>query len=160
MKLALVAVFFVVVFVLGCGEATHDPGSNNGPGGFRKLEGNFQSVFTNIIQPKCVRCHSGSDAPHKIYLTSYEEIVGGTVFPPLIVPGKPNDSSLYKSVLSGKMPKNRPRLSDAELGVLYNWILDGALKEPGDEPPCDDDEPPDDDGNGCDKPCDDDEPCD
>lgn len=166
MKLVHITILLFAIILMGCVEATHDPVDDDGKGKFGKLENNFQSIFANIIQPKCVECHSGSNAPHNIHLSSYEEIVNGSAFPPLIVPGKPNESSLYKSVLNGSMPKNRPRLSETELVVLYNWIRDGALKKPGEKLPPDDDEPPnedeppDDNDNGSNRACNGDEPCD
>lgn len=141
---------WLFIGITGCSDAYHSPGSEN-PGGYGKLENNFQSIEANIIRPLCVQCHSGADAPHGIYLTSYEAIINSPVFPPLVIPGKPNESSLYKSVLSGKMPKENRRLNQYELKVIYDWILSGAYKVPPT-----DDEPPDD----GDEPCEDDEPCD
>jgi hypothetical protein len=138
----------IVIFgvcTVGC-DTIHDPGSESAGFGYTKLESNFASIYTNIINPMCVRCHSGSDAPHGIVLTSYEHILSSPVFPPLVVPGDPDRSSLYKSVVSGKMPKDMRRLSAFELEMLYTWIAKGAGKEKTPEEPPDDGEPPDDDG--------------
>lgn len=90
------------------------------------LTASFRSVRQNIFVPKCVECHSGSNAPHGIDLSSYQRIVNSSLFPPLVIPGNPESSSLYSACASGDMPKNASRLSSAELKVIYDWIKNGA----------------------------------
>lgn len=139
----------------GCMDAHHSPGKGDLNGGNQKLETSFSSIEANIIRPLCIDCHSGTNPPHGILLTSYEAIVNSPIFPPLIIPKKPLESSLYKSVLTGQMPRDRRKLNQNELQVIYNWILSGAPQMPPSEsePPC---------GQkvSCQDPCDPDEPCD
>ena len=150
------ATFLVLAFLMGCMEAKHDPGSGKFSAGYGKLEPTFESINRKIFGPKCVSCHSGSDAPHGIDITTYEKIINGSVFPPLVVPGSPENSSLYNSVMNNSMPKDSQPLSTVEKLTLFNWIRGGALKVPGDDgdgkEPCE--------GEDCDEPCDPDEPCD
>lgn len=106
---------------------------------------NFNSIQALIIQPMCVRCHYGDQAPHKIDLSSYEAIMNNNLFPPLIVRGNPDSSSFYKSIASGKMPKGERPLPPEAVQAIRDWILAGALKEetPPDNEPPDGNEPPD-----------------
>ena len=113
------------------------------------VESNFNSVFENVVKKKCLECHNAQRKPHGVDLSDFESITKSRVFPPLIVPGEPENSSFYVSIIRGRMPKNRAPLSLAETEAIRNWILNGAKKvEPLDDEPLDDepldDEPLDD----------------
>ena len=91
------------------------------------LAGNYLSIRENILKPKCIGCHDeGSESPHGIDLTTYENILDQTIFPPLVTSGVPEESTLYIVVHEGKMPKDKPRLSDAEVSAIFDWIKNGA----------------------------------
>ncbi|OQW53833.1 MAG: hypothetical protein A4S09_06345 [Proteobacteria bacterium SG_bin7] len=119
----LVEVIFPIAIV-GCGPGYHDPDGNS-----ILVEPSYKSVSANIVKNKCVTCHNSVKKENGIDLSSYEKIFAPEVFPPLIIPFNPEKSSLYKSVLSGKMPKNDRSLSQLELKALYDWIKNGAKKE-------------------------------
>ncbi len=110
--------------LVGCGGAYHDTRDSGA-----LVKPNYKSVSTNIIQNKCVSCHNSVKKDNGIDLSSYEKIFSPEVFPPLIIPGSPEKSSLYKSVSSGKMPKDGQPLSQRELKAIYDWIKNGAKKE-------------------------------
>ena len=96
---------------------------------FRELDlvqANFESISQKIIGPKCLLCHTGPQSPHGIDLSGYRAIVQNSLFPPLVVPFKPEESSFYLSVKSGEMPRKFGGLSETELEAIYNWILNGA----------------------------------
>lgn len=140
----------------------------------KALAANFGAINSLIIQPKCLSCHkTGSSNNHYVNLSSYESILKSNVFPPLIVPGNPEQSSLYTSIRDGRMPKRSSKLSNRYAKVLFDWISKGAKKVPdaggGDDdddggedddlpPDCEPDEPGC--GDGGDEPpsCDPDEP--
>jgi hypothetical protein len=63
-----------------------------------------------------------------INLTSYSSLMNSQMFPPLIIPGDPEHSSLYTTCLKGAMPKNDSRLSASALSALYTWIKNGAVE--------------------------------
>jgi hypothetical protein len=86
----------------------------------------YASLNENIFAPKCTSCHSGPTSPHSIDLSSYNSILNSPVFPPLIIPGDPEGSSLYQSCMSGKMPKNSPALPEGHMKAIYDWIKSGA----------------------------------
>lgn len=112
-----------------------------------QVDADYKSIKQNLVNPQCLRCHLGPGSPHGVDLSSYDTILNSGVFPPLVVPGSPERSSLYISVSAGRMPKDRPRLSESAIGALYEWIKNGAKEiedasplpspipdEPGDEP--------------------------
>ena len=117
----------------------------------------YASLQTKVFSPKCVSCHmENGNAPHGVICTNYEHLMSGAVFPPLIIPGSPERSSLYVAVSSGGMPKDSSRLSKNEIDAIYTWIKNGAKQNenvqpepsptPGGEPGCSAGEP------GCDDP--------
>jgi hypothetical protein len=95
------------------------------------IDATYSSMQAKVFTPKCVSCHSGSAAPHGIVLNSYASIVHNGMFPPLVVPGNPETSSLYQAVADGSMPKNQAPLSPKALAALYVWIKSGAPETEG-----------------------------
>lgn len=85
----------------------------------------FATIQGTILQPKCVGCHSDT-------LSSYSAVMRSG----FVVPGNPEASELYQSVISGRMPKGASRLADAEIGLIEKWIRAGAPEnnEPVTEP--------------------------
>lgn len=98
-----------------------------------RLVATYASIREKILVPKCIDCHSGPNSPHGLDLSSYSKVLDQSHFPPLVVPGKPEQSSLYSSVSSGKMPKNSASLSSEELDAISTWIKNGA-RENEDQP--------------------------
>jgi len=96
--------------------------------------GGFKTISSRIFEPKCIKCHSGTFAPHGIDLTAYENLwktpghhlILKHGYKKLIVKGKPEKSIIYLEVESGEMPLGGERLSDEDIILLYDWILAGA----------------------------------
>ena len=86
----------------------------------------FSSIQTVIVNPKCIRCHSGAAAPNGIDLTNYTALMRGGTSGTLIVRGNPDESKFYQVIRSGTMPKGGPPLSDPEIKAVYDWIESGA----------------------------------
>jgi hypothetical protein len=90
------------------------------------IESTYSSLQAKVFTPKCVSCHSGPSAPHGVLFNSYNAIVHNGMFPPLVVPGNPESSSLYHAIANGSMPKGQAPLSPKVLDAIYNWIKNGA----------------------------------
>lgn len=45
----------------------------------------------------------------------------------LVVPGNPEQSLLYNKIYTGQMPPGNMRLKKADVQVVYDWILQGAM---------------------------------
>ncbi len=98
------------------------PGSPNpSPSGSPTATVTFTEVSQQILQPKCVGCHSGGNQPN---LSSYAGFATNTAY---VVPGNPSASALYDAVQSGAMPQGGPPLSADQVALIGNWISQGAL---------------------------------
>jgi len=86
-----------------------------------------------VLQQHCLRCHNGAQPPPALNLSSRATAFaigpGGESF---IVPGKPDRSLLLTAVQRGSthsrmMPRTDLSLTDDQIGMLTEWIQDGAF---------------------------------
>lgn len=125
-----VQIMIVVVTLLGvvaCGEADQNK---------QEDEDALPAITSDFIQAKimdvhCIKCHNAKKPAKGIDLTSaaaYAEkmvdIVESRYRAPLIVPGKPQESSLFLAIADGSMPKRAEKLPDALIKDMERWILD------------------------------------
>lgn len=92
----------------------------------------FVRYVKPVFETQCLRCHQGADAPAGLSLVQRS----GAYAPrkrdrAYIVPGDPDASLLYTSLLpGGTHPRILPRLdmslTESEIGALHEWIEDGA----------------------------------
>lgn len=88
----------------------------------------FAFIKTNILQTKCLTCHSSAIQSGGISLESFQELTDQE----LIVPFRSSSSLLYQSVAKNLMPKNPvPPLSNQEKDILARWIDFGAPEVKG-----------------------------
>ena len=80
---------------------------------------NFNDVYTNVISPRCLGCHSGAGSGG-VNLESYNSVVM------YVVSGSPEFSLLYEVTSTGRMPAGGPALSPTQVEMIRNWILLGA----------------------------------
>ncbi len=112
------------VLTMGCKSMTKSTGASAD-------RAFFAEEVKPILEKNCLRCHSG--APGRLNLTSREAAmapVDGEK--PFIVPGSPDRSRLVTAIgRNGTHPRAMPRLNvsltDMEIGVLRDWIADGAV---------------------------------
>ena len=150
--------------LFACSPVHENPTGNEKLGDV--VQPSFESLNEKVFTPKCLSCHNSPASPDGVDVSSYEKIMNNNLFPPLIVAGKPKESSLYTSCENKSMPQGGPPLSEVELKAFHDWILAGA-KAPGDDgssqcpvdnpncnqpAECEADEP-------CDTQCETDEPC-
>ncbi len=86
---------------------------------------------SEIFEQHCNMCHAGSNAPHGLQLTSYEQVMAGGEHGEVIVPGKPNESELILKI-QGKsepaMPYMQPPLPKDTIKTIVRWVEEGAPK--------------------------------
>jgi len=83
-----------------------------------------QPIFTR----SCIVCHGGQ---HGLWLDSYEHALVGGEMGPVIVPGDPQASELYRritGVSQPAMPLGQPSLSPNDIAVIERWVAEGAAK--------------------------------
>lgn len=84
-----------------------------------------------VLQQHCLACHNGAQPPPALDLTSAETAFRPGKSGPFIVPGNPGRSLLIRAVERGgthlkMMPRTDLSLTDDQIGMLREWIEDGA----------------------------------
>jgi mono/diheme cytochrome c family protein len=82
-----------------------------------------------IFQKSCASCHGDTGSARTYMLLDHAEMVKTG----RIVPGRPEESLLYQritGVVEPLMPAGRPKLADADIAIIRQWITDGAPKWP------------------------------
>lgn len=94
----------------------------------------YQSVRP-IIEARCQGCHQPAKKSGGLVMTSFETILkGGESQAPGFVAGKPEESEIYKQVISegGKpplMPKGGDPLTAEQIDLFRRWIAEGAVND-------------------------------
>src|SRR5215469_10874403 len=79
-----------------------------------------------ILKANCAGCHGDSVKMKELNLTTEESVLKGSESGPVVVPGKPEESLLYKKVRDGSMPMGKPHLSEQQIETILSWIKGGA----------------------------------
>lgn len=94
--------------------------------------------FANDVQPiinkHCIECHmkgGKGNVASGFLVESYASVMKGTKFGPVIVPGDPLSSSLYRLVAgevdqSIRMPHGKDPIPQQEIATIEAWIAQGA----------------------------------
>ncbi|WP_232424156.1 c-type cytochrome domain-containing protein [Imhoffiella purpurea] len=94
----------------------------------------FEKDVHPIISKHCVECHlkggQGFEASGFL-VESYDSVMKGTKFGPVIVASDPLSSSLYRLVAgevdeSIRMPHGKDPISEKEIATIERWIEQGA----------------------------------
>ena len=94
----------------------------------------FKEDVFPILELRCLECHvPGGDGYEKsgLDLRTYESLMKGTNFGPVVVPGRAFESNLI-AVIDQRtdkelwMPHNRKRMSKCERLLLRFWVNQGA----------------------------------
>jgi hypothetical protein len=133
------------------GAALTACGSGDGPQNSNPtaLQPTFASIQANVFTPVCEQCHSGPSAPFGLRLdpaNSYALLVGvASGQSPAFLrvePNNPDDSYLIRKLegtagAGERMPAGLPPLPAADIAVVRQWIVDGALQGAAPAPPDD-----------------------
>ncbi len=97
-----------------------------------KAEISYAEDIAPIFKGWCVSCHQPSGEGVKqsgLDLTSYEGVMKGTKFGPMVIPGKPDESNLMVLVQGQakvRMPFGHKPLPNCLRQSLWTWIFEGA----------------------------------
>jgi hypothetical protein len=92
-----------------------------------------EDVFP-IFKGRCVGCHQpGAEGYDKsgLDLTSYEGLMKGTKFGPMVIPRDPDGSNLmwlldWRASPQVRMPHGKKKLSTCDRNAIRDWIREGA----------------------------------
>ena len=95
---------------------------------------NFQCDVAPLLVKRCLGCHGEQKFKGEFQLHTFEALFKpGESDEAPIVAGKPDESHLLTllAVADAKvrMPKDAPPLAEAEVGILRQWITEGAKLE-------------------------------
>src|SRR6266487_1027059 len=87
----------------------------------------FEKDIRPILKAHCFDCHGeGEKLRGGLDLRLRRLILKGGEDGPVLVPGKPDRSPLFKLVDSGEMPKREKKLTRDEVALIKKWIASGA----------------------------------
>jgi len=88
----------------------------------------FDKEILPLFSKNCVRCHGTQMKLRDLDLSSIDGILKGGESGPVVIPGKPEISKLYRMVAERRMPMDQPNaLTDAEIESVRRWIEGSAL---------------------------------
>lgn len=90
-----------------------------------------------IFRNACLNCHNPDKKKAGLDLTTYQAAMGGSENGPVIKPGQAEASLIFKVCAQTEEPKMPPKgdkLTDAEMGLLKNWIAGFALETSSSKP--------------------------
>jgi uncharacterized membrane protein len=108
----------ISLFLCACNKSPSFASTN-----LNSVTANFSSIKANILDAKCVACHSSIKPKGGVSLSSYDEVMSS---PGAVTPFQPHQSQLFWQCYKGYMPEMAPPLSALELQTLYDWIAYGA----------------------------------
>lgn len=80
-----------------------------------------------ILKQNCSNCHGGSKASGGFQINTYQTVMTGSRTGSVILPGDGSNSYIVQLLQKGVMPRRGPKLSDAEIQIIIDWINAGAL---------------------------------
>jgi mono/diheme cytochrome c family protein len=94
----------------------------------------FSEDIVPIFKGRCVSCHQpGAEGAEKsgLDLTTYEGLMKGTKFGPMVVPKDPDSSNLvwlldWRGSPATRMPHGKKKLSTCDRNTIRSWIREGA----------------------------------
>src|SRR5689334_16990855 len=87
----------------------------------------FEKDVRPILKAHCFECHGeGEKLKGGLDLRLRRSMLKGGDDGPVLVPGKPDKSEIFKMVQSGDMPKREKKLTREQIEVIKNWIASGA----------------------------------
>jgi cytochrome c553 len=127
--LPVVALVVLVAHAPGAPQAKDKPVDPDHAAKMAKGTELFKTSVRGILQAKCVKCHSGERVEGEFDMGTRESLLKGGGRGTPVVPGDHKKSLLYQMAAHLKephMPFERPKLADADIAKIAEWIDLGA----------------------------------
>ena len=88
----------------------------------------FEKQVRPVLVEQCVKCHGPEKQKAELRLDSYAALMKGADTGPVAVAGKPEQSSLIKSIRHEgdvKMPEKAPKMPEPQIAALTEWVKMG-----------------------------------
>ena len=86
----------------------------------------FSRQVLPIFQASCAECHGTETKEVELSLTTYDDVMKGSEYGPVVEAGNPGESILLDMVTAGEMPQDAPPLEEDEIATIRTWIEQGA----------------------------------
>src|SRR6202162_789907 len=86
----------------------------------------FQSEIMPVLEKNCVMCHGDKQKMAGLDLSSFSGMMAGSSSGPVIAPGKPERSLLWKMIENDQMPQGG-KLTAAEKQTIHAYIEQGRF---------------------------------
>ena len=98
----------------------------------------FESAVKNALELSCIHCHNNLVKNGGLNLQDRDLVFKGDSKGPFIVPGKPDESRIWKVIVlpekhADVMPADGWALDDEQLRVFLAWIRQGAYWPKGEK---------------------------
>lgn len=97
-----------------------------GPSGGRAEAPRFEADVLPFLNAHCLQCHGGVHQKNGLDLRTRASLLKGGQSGAAVVPGKPDESLLWKKLAKDEMPKTDNKVSEAGKKVIREWIAAGA----------------------------------
>lgn len=91
----------------------------------------FSQDIQPILTSRCAFCHGpnsiNGSPPNGLELDTYEHVMLGSLFLPVVQPGEPEKSTIILLLRSGGMPAQSNPLPLEQIDLIARWIAEGAL---------------------------------
>ena len=97
-------------------------------------EVSFKRDVNPVLQSNCLPCHKAGGEGYVasgFSVETYDNLMHGTKFGPMIIPGESMNSSLirlveHKTGSAIHMPRNKPQLPERQIEMFRAWVDAGA----------------------------------
>src|SRR5438045_2545901 len=88
----------------------------------------FKTEILPVLEKNCVGCHGPKQKMAKLDLSSFAGMMEGSSSGPVIAPGKPERSLMWKLIESGQMPQGG-KLTAAEKQLIKSYMQYGRFPQ-------------------------------
>src|ERR1041385_8976839 len=92
----------------------------------------FKTEILPVLEKNCVKCHNPQQKMAQLDLSSFTGMMEGSSSGPVIAPGKPERSLMWKLIESDQMPQGG-KLSTADKQLIKSYIQYGRFPAPAPE---------------------------
>ncbi|MFM8272733.1 MAG: DUF1549 domain-containing protein, partial [Gemmata sp.] len=86
----------------------------------------FEGDVLPILNAHCLQCHGGVHQKNGLDLRTLPAALKGGQSGAVIVPGRPDESLLWKKLAKDEMPRTDNKVSEANKNLIREWIAAGA----------------------------------
>lgn len=96
---------------------------------------NYEEHIKPLFRSHCLKCHNADESNADLDLSSFAAVMKGGSSGAVVKAGRPESSQLYRAMAhlenAEAMPPESPKLSEAKIGLVQEWIRGGLIAGKG-----------------------------